>query len=120
MTGAAGPVRADDKTGLGQSPQVAVVHDRPALGPTVGSEHRQWAYRGDDKTGIGDFGQVAQVHDRPALGPTAGDVPIQVVNRPDGFDWGDAGIGAGALFGLMLLGAIAMVASRHLSRPATV
>jgi hypothetical protein len=45
--------------------------------------------------------------------------PVQVVSNPsDGFDWGDAGIGAGTVFGVMLLGASALLATRHVGHPA--
>src|SRR5919108_2736854 len=39
------PVSGDDKTGLGRTPQVALIHDRPAYEPTVGAEYSQFAYR---------------------------------------------------------------------------
>jgi hypothetical protein len=79
--------------------------------------------RGDDKSDIGA---------RPLAGILVGDdkrnvplgtnyEPVQVVSNPsNGFDWGDAGIGAGAVFGVMLLGAGALLAARHVGRPASV
>jgi hypothetical protein len=40
--------------------------------------------------------------------------PVLVANNDDGFNWSDAGIGAGALFGTMLLGAAtALTLRRH-------
>jgi hypothetical protein len=42
----------------------------------------------------------------------------QVVSAP-GFDWDDAGIGAGVAIGLVLLGGAALRASRHLGKPQT-
>jgi hypothetical protein len=36
-----------------------------------------------------------------------------------GFDWGDAGIGAAILFGLVLLGGVAFYSSRHLGKAQT-
>jgi hypothetical protein len=40
--------------------------------------------------------------------------PVLVSNNDDGFNWSDAGIGAGALFGTMLLGAAgALTLRRH-------
>jgi hypothetical protein len=42
----------------------------------------------------------------------------QVVSSP-GFDWRDAGIGAGLALGLALLAAAALRATRHLGRPQT-
>jgi hypothetical protein len=42
----------------------------------------------------------------------------QLVSSP-GFDWGDAGIGAGVAVGLVLLGGAAVGARRHLGRPQT-
>jgi hypothetical protein len=38
--------------------------------------------------------------------------PIKVVN-PDGFSWGDSGIGAGTAFAVILLAAGALLAVRH-------
>jgi hypothetical protein len=43
----------------------------------------------------------------------------QVVSSGDGFDWGDAGIGAGILAGLVLLGAAGLLATRHLGKAQT-
>ena len=42
----------------------------------------------------------------------------QLVASP-GFDWSDAGIGAGLALGLVLLGGGAFIATRHLGRPQT-
>jgi hypothetical protein len=42
----------------------------------------------------------------------------QLVSSP-GFDWGDAGIGAGVVVGLVLLGEAAVGARRHLGKPQT-
>jgi hypothetical protein len=79
--------------------------------------------RGDDKSDIGA---------RPLAGILVGDdkrnvplgtnyEPVQVVSNPsNGFDWGDAGIGAGTVFAVMLLGAGALLATRHVGRPASV
>jgi hypothetical protein len=38
--------------------------------------------------------------------------PLQVV-EPDGFNWGDSGIGAGTAFAVILLAAVALLAVRH-------
>ena len=51
--------------------------------------------------------------------PVHVDAPSQVVTKPDGFDWGDASVGAGMVATIMLLGAGALVATRHVSGPAT-
>jgi hypothetical protein len=49
------------------------------------------------------------------------DEPVQVVSNPsNGFDWGDAGIGAGTVFAVLLLGAGALLATRHAGHPAQV
>ncbi len=45
--------------------------------------------------------------------------PTAVVSSPGGFDWGDAGIGAGMLLAFTLLGAGALVATRHVGGHAT-
>jgi hypothetical protein len=38
---------------------------------------------------------------------------VRVVSSPEGFDWGDAGIGAGLVFALMLLGGGALIVARQ-------
>ncbi|MGH3007041.1 MAG: hypothetical protein ACRDOS_14300 [Gaiellaceae bacterium] len=43
---------------------------------------------------------------------------VQLAQR-DGFDWSDAGIGAGSALVLVLLAGGATLATRHVSRPAT-
>lgn len=66
---------------------------------------------------VGTPSQVVQpIHDRPII-ESPGAEPVQVVTGRDGFDWGDAGIGAGALFGLMLLAAGALRATRSVGQP---
>jgi hypothetical protein len=47
------------------------------------------------------------------LEPTVGVEPVQVASKADGFDWSDAGVGAGLAFGLMLLAAGATLGTRH-------
>jgi hypothetical protein len=74
----------------------------PGFEATVGAEYGQYAYRGMLPS---DYGQPNAI--------------VAVDRTGDGFDWGDAGIGAGTLFGIVLLAAGALVATRHLSRPAT-
>lgn len=46
-------------------------------------------------------------------GPTA--APVQVV-EPDGFNWGDSGIGAGTALAVVLLAAGSLLAVRHIGR----
>jgi DMSO reductase anchor subunit len=43
-----------------------------------------------------------------------------VSNPATGFDWGDAGIGAGTVFAIILLGAGALLATQHVGHPARV
>jgi hypothetical protein len=104
-------VRGEVKDGIGTSPGGAVIvgddkrNVAPGQGyePTVAAEYNQFAYR------------RALPQD---LGPQAA---IQVVSNPsNGFDWGDAGIGAGSVFAVMLLGAGALLATRHVGHPAQV
>jgi hypothetical protein len=52
-------------------------------------------------------------------GPRHVDPHSQVASKPDGFDWGDAGIGAGTLFAVVLLAAGGVLVARHLNRAAT-
>lgn len=62
-------------------------------------------------------GTALRPDDRPGpRGPgTAVDSrPIVVVDRPNGFDWVDAGVGAAAALGLVLLASgVSLVARRH-------
>jgi hypothetical protein len=92
------PMRADDKV-LAPAPGVLVRGDDKVLEPTAGAEYSQFAYR---RALPQDYG-----------------LPVQVVSlsRPGGFDWGDAGIGAGTLLGAMLLAAGFILAARHSSKP---
>ena len=57
--------------------------------------------------------------DFPKYVPTNAVSTPQVVRSGDGFDWGDAGIGAGILAGLVLLGAAGLLATRHLGKAQT-
>jgi hypothetical protein len=70
------------------------------LDPAVGAEYNQFTYR-------------------RALPTDYGIQPVQIASKGDGFDWSDAGIGAGLAFGLMLLAAGAMIGTRHIGRPAS-
>jgi hypothetical protein len=50
--------------------------------------------------------------------PSGGELPQVVAAPSTGFDWGDAGIGAATVFGLMLLALGAALATRHANRKA--
>jgi hypothetical protein len=100
------PVRPDDRAVRGVQATDEVLPVRADdkvlnLDPTVGAEYNQFTYR-------------------RALPLDYGVQPVQIASRPDGFDWSDAGIGAGLAFGLMLLAAGATVGTRHVSRPASI
>jgi hypothetical protein len=99
------PVRPDDRAvrGVSATPELLPVRaDDKVLNlePTVRAEYNQFAYRHAMPL---DYGQQ----------------PVQIASKSDGFDWNDAGIGAGLAFGLMLLLAGATVGTRHISRPAS-
>jgi hypothetical protein len=130
----ADPVRPDDRADR-RLPATGVEHD-PADQPTtvviVGDDKRnlpsssgvpadfaqdnQYAYRGIVVTTSGvpaDFAKDNEFAYRNALPQDIGE-PIQVVSTSDGFDWGDASIGAAGAFGLVLLaGGASVVARRH-------
>ena len=109
------PARADDKVGLvpSTSPRLVAHPDNRAdrTGPGFDATF--------DVTLIGHPDNRA---DRTYL-PSDNGQPNRIVvvadGTGDGFDWGDAGIGAGTLFGIVLLAGGAFVLTRHLSRPAT-
>jgi hypothetical protein len=103
-------IRGDDKSDIGARPLAGVLvgddKRNVPLGtnyePTVAAQYNQFGYR-------------------HALPQDFAREPIQVVSNPsDGFDWSDAGVGAGTIFAVMLLGAGAMLATRHVGRPASV
>jgi hypothetical protein len=52
-----------------------------------------------------------------SYGPLAASSTL--VSAPEGFDWGDGGIGAGLAFAVLLVGAGASVATRRIGRAAT-
>jgi hypothetical protein len=120
-------VRGDYKDGVGTSPVAAVIAGDDKRGirtPTSGI-----VLVGDDKRNV-PLGtnyeptvaaQYNQFGYRHALPQDFAREPIQVVSNPsDGFDWSDAGIGAGTIFAVMLLGAGALLATRPVGRPAQV
>jgi len=73
----------------------------------------------------GDSIEIARLHERNTVRP--GDLIENVrleprsVSTPQvastGFDWGDAGIGAGILLGLVLVGGAAFYATRQVGKP---
>ena len=75
----------------------------------------------------GDAIEIARLHERNTVRP--GDLIENVrleprsVSTPQvvstGFDWGDAGIGAGILLGLVLVGGGAFYATRQVGKPQT-
>jgi hypothetical protein len=106
-------VRGEVKDGVGASTSGM---------PADFAQDNQYAYRGIVVTTSGvpaDFAKDNEFAYRNALPQDIGE-PIQVVSRSDGFDWGDAGIGAGTVFAVMLLGAGALLATRHVGHPAQV
>ena len=107
------PVQADDKVGL-----------QPSTSPRLVAHPDNRA----DRTGPGFEGigvtLVAHPDNRadrtgPGFDNSKPNVIVAVDRTDDGFDWGDAGIGAGTIFAIGLLAAGAVVLTRHLSRPAT-
>jgi hypothetical protein len=120
------PVRGEVKDGVGISPVgVVIVGDdkRGIRTPTsgivlVGDDKRNVALGRDYEPTVAAEYQYAYW---PVVNPADYAQPVQVVSNPsDGFDWGDAGIGAGAVFAVMLLGAGALLATRHVGHPAQV
>ena len=101
-TGGTVLVRGEVKDGLGASPSATVIlaDDKRGL-------DNQWAQRGLSPSAANWYGPV--------------EATPQVVSSPsDGFHWGDAGIGVGTAFAVMLLGAGVLLAVRHVGRPAQV
>jgi hypothetical protein len=125
------PVHADDKVGLqpSTSPSLVAHPDNRAerFGPGfegAGSDVTLVGHPDNraDRTGPGYEGTGGAEYAYRGMLPSDYGQPnvIVAVDRTgDGFDWGDAGIGAGTLFGIVLLAGGALVLTRHLSRPAT-
>jgi hypothetical protein len=73
----------------------------------------------------GDMIEVARTHDRSVVSADIENVRLnpRTVSTPQvvsaGFDWGDAGIGAGILLGLVLVGGAAFYATRQVGKPQT-
>jgi hypothetical protein len=62
---------------------------------------------------------AAQARQDPSTGARVPEQPTVVVEPGDGFDWADAGIGAGVAAGLVLFGAgTAKIVRRHRHVPA--
>jgi hypothetical protein len=113
-------VRGDYKAGLGAAPNTAIIAGDDKRGirtPTSGV-----VLIGDDKQNLppADARALAAEYWRVPPQALGLDAPQVVSNPSGGFDWGDAGIGAGTVFAAVLLGAGAVLASRHVGRPAQV
>ena len=93
-------VQGEPKTDLPQARYVPFVSDFPRTAPAPG---------GEDASPLGY---------RHALPQDYRVTPVQVVREPSTFDWGDALIGAGGAFALLLLAGGAALATRHIGRPA--
>lgn len=117
---AAAQARVD--SGLGDQPAVSVA--KPGAGTPVGLPH----------AGLNDYLQsrdgIEMVRLQPRSTLRNSDMIEQVrvspreVSTPQavaspGFNWGDAGVGAGVLAGIVLLGAAAFLGTRQLGRPQT-
>jgi hypothetical protein len=128
----------DDKRGLPSVSVVPVGHPDNWRGtspsqaairivfPTADAQYSQYAYRHPLPQDYGPQAAILAELDAKTNEYVAGaapvvDEPVQVVSNPsNGFDWGDAGIGAGTMFALVLVGAGALLAARHVGRPAQV
>jgi hypothetical protein len=73
----------------------------------------------------GDAIELARTHERNVVSADIENVRLQprTVSTPQvvaaGFDWGDAGIGAGIVFGLLLVGGAAFYGTRQLGKVQT-
>jgi hypothetical protein len=112
-------IRGDDKVIVtGDDGSGALIHgDDKVIAPT--GDAPATLIHGDDKVIVPRPDTLAGY--RRALPEDYGVravVPVEVVRGPSSFDWGDALIGAGVAFGLMLLLGGAALATRHV-RPTT-
>lgn len=102
--------RPDDRARHGVGATTAV----PTVVTTVERPDDRAASRGPGAFATGDA--ATQPDDRAGLRGPGATVATPIVTSADGgFDWGDAGIGAfgGAGIALLLIGAVALVASRR-------
>jgi len=103
LAGAAVPTAAADDWWADGPGSTAATRPDDRPGPRgAGAAPEQLSVRPDDRA-------------QPRGPGAAGDArPLVVVEQPGGFDWADAGIGAAAAFGLVLLASgLALVALRH-------
>jgi hypothetical protein len=106
---AAAQARVDEGVG-GQSAAVTRLvgsHQQPALPCAPNCARKEVQVKGSD------YELLEKNRGEPSTVATP-----QLVSSP-GFDWGDAGIGAGVAIGLVLLGGAAVSAGRHLGKPQT-
>jgi hypothetical protein len=121
----AGVLVGDDKRNL--RPDNWAYASWPVVDPAdYAPQYSQYAYRRALPQDLGPQGAILAELDAKTSEYVAGaapvvNEPVQVVSSPsNGFDWGDAGIGAGTIFAVMLLGAGALLATRHVGHPAQV
>jgi hypothetical protein len=124
VTGGDGPgalIHGDDKVIVtGGDGSGALIHgDDKVIVPRGGASTT--LIHGDDKVIVPRPGDYTLAGYRRALPEDYGVravAPVEAVRGPGSFDWGDALIGAGAAFGLMLLLGGAALGTRHV-RPTT-
>lgn len=100
------PVQGEPKTDLPQARYVPFVTDFPRTAPAPGGQY---------VPPLGYRGMLPQDYGLPQ---NYGVGSVEAVREPSTFDWGDAGIGAGGAFALLLLAGGAALATRHIGRPA--
>jgi hypothetical protein len=122
-TGAEIVARPDDRA-VRISPGVVVTAVRPDDRAVRVSPGVETAVRPDDRavrvSPVGSVEPVALPDDRAGVrGPGAAPepTPAHIVLSPGGFDWTDAGIGAGMALGLILLGSGMLLVARRHRRP---
>jgi hypothetical protein len=92
-------VHGEDKADLPATGYVPFVSDFPRTAPAPGGDGTLVGYR-------------------RALPQDYGVIQVEVVRSASTFDWGDALIGAGGTFALLLLAGGATLATRRMTRPA--
>ena len=106
---AAAQARVDGDLGGQSTPVTKLVgpHQQPALPCAPNCAREESQVKGSD------YALLEKNRGEPSTVATP-----QLVSSP-GFDWGDAGIGAGVAIGLVLLGGAGVSASRHLGKQQT-
>jgi hypothetical protein len=122
IQGGSGSGSSSEYNGYGYQQSPGVLLDQQVVDSVRGAYVSETSVRPDDRAvritpQPVDATNVARPDDRgERFTPSGGELPQVVAEPATGFDWSDAGIGAGMAVGLMLLALGAALATRHANR----